>query len=541
MRAAFRVDSSTRIGTGHLMRCLTLAEGLRAAGAESVFVCRELPGGAERLVRAAGFEVRLLSAPGPGDVPDAAPAHAAWLGVAASIDAEQTSAALADAPLDWLVVDSYALDARWERAARAVARRVAVIDDLADRPHDCDVLLDQNLFEDAAERYLPLVPAHCLLLLGPRYALLREEFAAARRQRRERDGSVSRVLVYFGGGDPGNETAEAVEALRRLGVPGLAADVVVSPSNPHRAAIAEAAGRLPGAVLFGQTDRMAELMATADLALGASGTASWERCYLGLPSVVGAIADNQESVGEELGRSGATVYLGREPRAEAFESALRELLRDPERLRAMSERCLSLMADTEPGAAHPLAAYLTGSHNLFDRRWCRLRAVEERDLPMLLAWRNDPRVRCSMLTDHVIAREEHEAWYLREVVSGATRVLVFELLGRPVGLVYFPLPVPSRPFWGFYLGETDVPAGTGRLLCLLGLEAAFSDPDTVAVDAEVIVTNAASLKVHEWLGFEQLGRAMRPRDAGEVEVVELTLPRERFEERRRALAKALIA
>ncbi|RPH61961.1 MAG: UDP-2,4-diacetamido-2,4,6-trideoxy-beta-L-altropyranose hydrolase, partial [Burkholderiales bacterium] len=297
MRVAFRTDASDRIGTGHLMRCLTLADALRAAGARTRFVCRPLPQGLGELVASRGHELVVLPAGTTvaghgGRLPpgEAAPAHAAWLDATQGDDAEATLAVLAGGgDRDWLVVDHYALDARWESRLRARANRILAIDDLADRRHDCDALLDQNFYADMHGRYRGLVPDGCAMLLGPRYALLRPEFAAARAVLGIRGEAVRRVLVFFGGVDARNLTGAALDALDAIGTD-LEVDVVIGATHPqHDAIVARCAARAR-TTCHVQASNMAELIAAADIGVGAAGVATWERCALGLPALAVAVA-----------------------------------------------------------------------------------------------------------------------------------------------------------------------------------------------------------------------------------------------------------
>ena len=198
-------------------------------------------------------------------------AHAAWLGVPWQQDATETLAALGETQPAWLIVDHYALDLRWESILRPRVGKIMVIDDLADRPHDCELLLDQNLYQDMETRYDPLVPATCAKLLGPKYALLRPEFAQARKNLRQRDGQVMRILVFFGGVDPTNETAKAIHALASIADRQFAVDVVVGSGNPHKQQIENLCAEHEGFHYHCQVDNMAELMAAADLAIGAGG------------------------------------------------------------------------------------------------------------------------------------------------------------------------------------------------------------------------------------------------------------------------------
>lgn len=350
LRVAVRTDASVAIGAGHAMRCLTLAEALRAVGAEVCFVCLAAPGDALDLIVSRGFRVHALGAA----------AH--W-----REDAEQTARALMTrGPFDWVVVDHYGLDSRWESHLRAVVPRILVIDDLADRDHDCDVLLDQNFYADAAQRYVGRVPAGCRLFLGPAHVLLRDEFREVIRRPRERNGGVGRVLVSFGATDPTGETAKVLAALQALSMPGLACDVVVGAGNQQRERIETQCAALPAVRCHVQTSHMADLMWAADLAVGAGGSTTWERCILGLPTLTVVTSANQLQLTTDLAAVGVVWYLGR---AEAlaiadYEAAIRTALRSPERLADLSACSRALMVAA--GAAscagiHPVVAAMLGA------------------------------------------------------------------------------------------------------------------------------------------------------------------------------------
>ncbi len=305
MRIAFRTDASSQIGTGHFMRCLTLAIELKKQEGQILFVCRYLPAHLSDMLDAKGLEYVLLGPYAAKESIDEL-THANWLGTSQDQDAQATFQVLADQTWDWIIVDHYALDERWERVVRGSCKNLMVIDDLADRQHDCDVLLDQNYYTELQKRYVGKVPSHCQLLLGPRYALLREEFRVLRNKVKVREGDVKKILVFFGGMDADNYTSLAIEALVELNIK-QQVDVVIGVQHPNREQIQQACIN-HGFICHVQTMRMAELMAEADLAIGAGGSASWERCCLGLPSLLVAFADNQISITKELDSIGACIY-----------------------------------------------------------------------------------------------------------------------------------------------------------------------------------------------------------------------------------------
>lgn len=325
------------------MRCLTLADALKQCGATIRFVCRHLPEYLRSMLAANGYEFVLLDHV-LSDVALDELAHAHWLGVSQAQDASESMRALADRPLDWLIVDHYALDLRWESMLRHAARKIMVIDDIADRQHDCDVLLDQNYYADMGMRYVGKTSNDCRLLLGPRYALLREEFHKLREQVKPRTGEVKRILVFFGGCDAGNYTGLAIQALSGLGLKGIAVDVVIGAQHPAGSDI-EKACATHGYACHVQTSRMAELMTAADLAIGAGGSASWERCCLGLPALLVALADNQINIAKALDLIGAGIYIGTLGTGSAtiIRATLASLISAQDKLRALSEKSYSLV------------------------------------------------------------------------------------------------------------------------------------------------------------------------------------------------------
>lgn len=311
MMIAFRTDASVQIGSGHVMRCLTLADELRQRGADLRFVCREHPGNLIDLIAAKGYPVARLPQAETGYIAATEDVgHAAWLGVSWEDDAAETIAAISESKPDWLIVDHYALDHRWEEVLRPHVGKIMVIDDLADRRHDCDVLLDQNLYQEMEIRYDNLVPTVCQKLLGPKYALLRPEFSMARKSLRSRNGEIKRVLVFFGAVDSTNETAKALQAVAGISDRHFAVDVVVGGGNPHKEQIQNLCAAHVGFHYHCQVDNMAALMAAADLAIGAGGATTLERCALGLPSLVIAVAVNQELLCDYLAKRGIIIYLG---------------------------------------------------------------------------------------------------------------------------------------------------------------------------------------------------------------------------------------
>jgi len=227
------------------------------------------------------------------------------------MDAEQTIDALAGIKPDWLIVDHYALDAKWESRLKHYSLHIMAIDDLANRPHECEILMDQNWFGESSDfRYDLLVSPTCIKLLGPRYAILESEYSHLHATIPSRDGKIRRVLVFLGGSDSQNQTAKVLRALLSLYRFHLMVDVVIGANHPAPTEIMQLTSQLLNASFYQNIPSLAELMTQADLMIGAGGTTTWERICLDLPSIVISIAPNQIAMSKALHHAGYIHYLG---------------------------------------------------------------------------------------------------------------------------------------------------------------------------------------------------------------------------------------
>lgn len=342
---AIRCDASVELGLGHVMRSLALADALRDADVKARFLTREGRASGVEAISSRGFDVVTLAE--AGDV----------LSVPIAQEIAESDAALARAGCaDALVVDHYALGEAYETAMRRQVGCVAAIDDLANRRHDCDLLLDQNLSAVWPGRYDGLLPAGCTVLLGPQYALLRPEFGNAPRRS---FAAVRRILVACGGFDERDLSTQAFAAVREALGPEVQITVLLAAAAPHAARLAEECRRDPNARFVCGTDRVADLMAEADMAIGAGGTAVWERAAMALPSIVVATADNQREAAGACAAAGMLTLLDD---AGAFDSrglvdAVRALARDARARRRMGALSLGFVGTGARGAmrvAHKL-------------------------------------------------------------------------------------------------------------------------------------------------------------------------------------------
>jgi UDP-2,4-diacetamido-2,4,6-trideoxy-beta-L-altropyranose hydrolase len=302
MRVLIRADASVTIGSGHIARCLTLASTLRTDGADVRFACRELPGHLLNRLADQGYITYALPARYGAEEDQDIEAALPW-----QADLSALAEQLADEPrFDWLIVDHYGLDARWEKAAEGLADRVMAIDDLANRPHAVDVLLDQNYSAQALPHpYAAWVGPECRTFLGPRFALLRDEFQCEAIAIKRR---VKRVLVNFGGFDAAGQVYATMLAIQ--GFDDLQVDFVAGLHNPHWQAMSELAASRPEWHLHTLTGNFFALMQAADLFIGAGGGTTWERAALGLPTICISVANNQQLNAQLLAEAGVHRYLG---------------------------------------------------------------------------------------------------------------------------------------------------------------------------------------------------------------------------------------
>lgn len=473
---------------------MVLAESLKARGAEVVFVCRPAAGDLCAEIERRGFGVCRLPVTDTTheDARDAtAEAVVDW-----TRDAEETRRALAglDRATDWLIVDHYSLDARWERRVSEAAGRVMVIDDLADREHDCDALLDQNLVAASAERYVGKVPARCAMMIGPRYALLQRTYRERRPQCSVREGAVRRVCVSFGGGDVSIITSRTLAALMRLDRPDIAIDVVV-PRAQAPALAALAAGR-PNVHVHSDVPTLAPFFGQADLALGAAGTTTWERLCMGLPSLVVTLAANQLPIAEELRRRDLARWLG-DANAIDESAILRAIAEVLERGldRAWSERCF---AAVDGLGAERVASALSGiaGEPLHARHVCA------DDESLLLRWANDPQTRAASFRSDVIDASAHREWLHKRLSQGERcRFYVIESAeGVAVGQVRFEATADCWEI-SYSLAPEFRRRGLGQKVLQLALTRLSEEAPPGHVQGRVKPANIASRSIFEASGF----------------------------------------
>jgi len=483
-----RADASAAIGFGHVSRCLALAEAIRRHGCRVVLRSRGLAGSLRQRALAIGCELL----PDDGDT-----ARTESRATHEESDATSLVAALATTGVlpSWVVVDGYGFSAEWHGIVRGSGARVLCIDDLADRPLDCDLLLDQNLVEDMHTRYVPLLPPQCRTMLGPRFALLSTEYAQLRQTSSRPAHGPQNVLISFGGADRGGATLAAVEAFCRLGGKELSADVIVGRTHHRRAAVeslAQADGRIR---IIDHLPSLAPLLAKACLCVGGAGVTAWERLCLGVPSIAVAIAGNQQPIAAALAAHRLAWVC------DASSASLTDDLLLAMRAVIAGEHDLRVAAGMHlcdgQGATRVAAALLASA-----RVPLRVRRVEAQDRDLILSWANDPETRRASLTTRMITDVEHATWFAARLAAADTCVFLMATMadGVAVGNVRFERRdeawllsfVIAPEFRGVGLGRRMVGAALAHLAEILG---------RAVVTADVRHDNPASRRILESLGF----------------------------------------
>jgi UDP-2,4-diacetamido-2,4,6-trideoxy-beta-L-altropyranose hydrolase len=351
MKILFRVDASIKIGTGHVMRCLTLANELKNQGETTIFCSRHLTDTLAGIIQAAGHQlIRLANKESIKNESidqktissEPCDQYTSWLGTSQKFDADEMVSSIKMEDIDWVIVDHYALDFQWQRKIKDNNKNIKllVINDLFEKSHDCELFLNQNIVQNKDRAYQSLLNEEVSKLIGPSYALLRDEFNEYRQGAKVRRAGVKNILIFFGGVDINNTTGKTLVALSKIKNQDLNVKVVVGATHPKIDELDKFCDSF-GFSLHVQVNNMAELIVWADVSIGASGSATWERSCLGLPTIVVSLADNQIPIAEAANDAGLVFYLGKDADVSPSDitNAVSELRDNPQRLARMSEAC----------------------------------------------------------------------------------------------------------------------------------------------------------------------------------------------------------
>lgn len=510
IRILFRCDASLLIGSGHVIRCRTLARELRRRGCDIIFICRRQERDLTFLLEE---EFKVLSLPelvvNEHTSLESLELYKSTLGCTSDFDSDQCLEVLADAGtrcIDWLVVDHYGLDARWEDRMLSglmhnrVRPKLLVIDDLANRSHIANLLLDQNFVEIAKDqRYQSLLPSKCRQLLGPYFALLGAEYPLLNQLvplRKE----LRRILVFFGGADVGNLTSMTLEALSHPSLLHLSVDVVLGAQSPHWNSVSQAALLRPHTTLHKALPSLAGLITRADLAIGACGSTALERACLNLPSLVITLAPNQVPLANSLDQAKHIKLLGDSTNItkEKVQLALMVYMQNP--YHADSSFDLTDGWGTSRVATSMIGPYA----NLY------LRTVSIEDEALLLHWANDPQVRSNSFSHDFIKISDHHHWFHRSLTD-PNRLILIAMSGDgcPIGQIRFDFSKErivrqcSEVIIGLSLDRSARGFGASTEMIRLGLQKVVKHWGTrLVVRADVLRNNAASNACFAGSGFQ---------------------------------------
>lgn len=481
-----RADASAQMGTGHLMRCLALAQAWRVAGGGVVLATAP---GAEALLRQLQSEAVEIApiAVEPGSLAD---------GRATAEQARRVGAR-------WVVADGYHFDAEYQDALKQAGLSLLFVDDNGHAAHySADLVLNPNLH--ACEEMYRHREAYTRLLLGPRYALLRREFLPWRGRRREFPEAATRLLVTLGGADPDNITLKVIQAVALLGLPGLETQVVVGSLHSSREGLEREVKRCDGKIhLQADQAKMEELMAWAECAVAGAGVTSWELCFMGVPSLLIVVAENQRRTGEELARLEAAVNLGGHeqitPRVIA--ERLSDVLTDKNLRARLTEQGQGLMDGQGP--ARVVKQMQAGI--------LELRRAGPEDCRLLWEWANDAQVRASSFSSAPIPWEQHVRWFAERLSDPRCFMFLgFDAIGVPVGQVRFEVKAEGDAIVHVSVDPLRRGCGYGRLLVSRCLEEVSSAAAVRFVHAYIKPENSASKRAFESAGFREVGNQEGP-------------------------------
>lgn len=480
-----RADASNLIGSGHIMRCLTLADMLKKEGHKVIFICRDLPGNFSDLITQRGYLCRLLqfsaqqkkhylSLPCQDNYP-------AWLGVSSQDDATETIEYLQDKSADLLVVDHYSLDYVWEKACQPYCKKIMVIDDLANRQHHCDIILDHNFYSNAKSRYNNLVPEACKKLLGPKYALLCPKLRQIKINREQKNKgmqpeTIDNIVIFMGGMDPQNYTDKALAmAIKSPHLKHALFHIVLGKHNSHKLALKQKYAAYDNIVFHIQPDYYFTLLENANLAIGAGGVAQLERMYINLPSVVTPIAENQQ---------------------EAYLDMLQEKMLLP--LDQLNNNSIH-------GAFNCCNVKAVNISDLFKHQpddVLTLRLACLNDAKLLYQWRNHPKTRKYFFDTSEISYDTHYEWMKSSLLNKNRVIYIILKDNLPIGVVRFDIDSTSA-ITDVYLDPTSHGLGYGKQSLVLAIKTLQKTRRNIRkIIAQVLEQNVPSRNLFISLNFK---------------------------------------
>ena len=483
-KVAIRVDSSSVIGMGHLQRCLVLASELYSFGAEVVFLSRALPGNQIIFIQDKNFKCFVLPYQENSKYQHSSKINEnnklAWLGSSIEEDVQICSDFLDKKDCDLLIVDHYSLDKQWHKLMRPYCKKIMALDDLANKEFDCDILMNYNYSGLTVESYEKLVPTTCKLFLGTKYCLFKPELTQVlvRRKLERRFNQINQfgnILLFMGGADRNNNTSKILKQILRVPtIKKAAVHVVLGKSNPFRVQLKHDFAAYDQVIFYVQPDEYYNLLAQADLAIGAGGVSQLERLYLGLPSVAIPIAENQKTIYLEMLEANLLYSL-----EQFFKGAFLSL--DTVECKIFDVRNI----------LHPAE---------YKRFTIRYATIDDMDL--LYEWQSDPLTRRYSFNQEPIEYEQHVAWF-KASLQPASRCL-FLLCDDyiPTCMIRFDLEKECAVA-SIYVDPKKYNRGYGNVGLRLAIQQLITDcPQVKRIIAEVLSDNQASHKLFQKLNFK---------------------------------------
>lgn len=500
MHVAFRTDSSAYIGSGHLMRCLTLANELRVHGINVSFICRELNGHLINKVETEGYPIFKL--------PPTYENYSSWLGVTQENDARETIAIVGSLDFDWMIVDHYALDINWENVVRNKFKKIMVIDDLENRYHNCDVLLDQNYFgKNTDTRYKKFAPKTCKRLLGPKYALLNSDYRKLIKEDLDHDGSVKQILIFFGGSDSSDETSKVLEALISEDLKKLIVDVVIGSNHPNPGKIQSLVKSRPLTTLYQNIPSLLPLMTRADLMIGAGGSTTWERMYLGIPAIVKPIAENQLKSSLALAKE-CFQYIPESlalNTVDEWHEAITMFINASNLIKTIAKNSKILV----DGYGVQRALLAIAGQPVYK---LKLQKAQSSDKELLYSWANETEARRQSFSTSKISLEEHSRWLEQKLIDPNCYMYVGKAInGMPIGVVRFQLNRETKEALIAISIDSGIRGcGYSKILLKKAIKKLLMHEHELTFIAEVLETNNPSKNLFSSLKFNEI----MPRRAG---------------------------
>lgn len=492
MLVYFRTDLSLKIGTGHAIRCLALSKALKQKGIETKFIFKDYLDGTRPQIEKLFHQPLFLKSEAK-EKKGMINGEYRWSKTTLKQDAAETKKLLRNKDIDWLIIDHYSINKEWEKIVKKEVRNILVIDDLADRDHLCDVLLDSNSNPSAHLNYKKRVNKSVDLLLGNKYALLSSNFSIARSCLRKRSFKKPNILIFFGGIDINDHTVHAVEALSMLEKNINAVDVVVGGAYANKKTL-RALCKKHGFKLHIQTKKMHELMANADISIGSGGSATWERCCVGLPSLVIAAAENQKDIIYHASRQGLIYAPSKKESISIFlRKHLASFITNEPLLEFMSNNCLEAV---DGKGSNRVANLLIGKS-------LRVRKVDSKDAKNIFNWRNDPLIRNMSRNKKIIKLSDHTSWINQIISSDKDVLLIIENYKEPIGVVRYEMNELNSAEISIYLVPNKIGTGFGKFVLLKADEWLKSNyPSIKQINANVLSNNTKSMHIFESANYK---------------------------------------